>query len=151
MSEAADLALMRAALDQAHAAAQAAEVPVGAVVAVDGAIVGAGHNRSIIDRDPTAHAEIVALRAAARAVGNHRLTGAVLVSTLEPCLMCCGAAVQARVARLVHAADDPKQGAVSILRAEMARGNVNHRIELARGPCAEEAGELLRSFFESRR
>ena len=151
MTEAVYLSLMRAALEQARAAEALGEIPIGAVVAVDGVIVGAGHNRNIVDRDPSAHAEIVALREAARATSNHRLVGAVLVTTLEPCLMCCGAAVQARIGRLVHAADDPKAGALDVLRHEMQRGKVNHHIELLQGPLGEEAGELLRAFFRGRR
>lgn len=151
MTEADLLVLMRAALEQARLAETLAEVPIGAVVAVNGVIVGSGHNRSILDCDPSAHAEIVAMRQAARAVGSHRLVGAVLVTTLEPCLMCCGAAVQARVARLVHAADDPKAGALDVLRRETDAGRLNHRVELLQGPLAPEAGELLRVFFKGRR
>ena len=151
MSEVDHLRLMRAALEQARAAAAQGEIPIGAIVALDGVIVGAGHNRSIVDRDPSAHAEIVALREAARATSNHRLVGAVLVTTLEPCLMCCGAAVHARIAQLIHAADDPKAGALEVLRHEMERGKVNHHIELIQGPLGDEAGELLRSVFRGRR
>jgi tRNA(adenine34) deaminase len=142
---------MREALRQAGLAATLDEVPVGAVVVLDGRIVGAGHNRTVIDRDPTAHAEIVSLRDAARAVGNHRLVGAVLVTTLEPCLMCCGAAVQARVKQLVWAADDPKAGALAALRAETDAGRLNHRIDLEPGPCAAESAEMLKAFFRARR
>ena len=142
---------MQAALGLAREAAGLEEVPVGAVVVLEGRIVGRGHNRTLLDRDPTAHAEIVALREAAREVGNHRLTGAILVSTLEPCLMCCGALVHARVARLVWAADDPKAGAVAVLEGLAEDGKLNHRVEATRGPAAEEAGELLRSFFRARR
>lgn len=146
-----DAALMAAALAEARAALALEEVPIGAVVAVDGVVVGRGHNRTLLDQDPSAHAEIVALRAAARAVGNHRLVGAVLVTTLEPCLMCCGAAVQARVARLVHAADDPKAGALDLLRHLMDAKRVNHRIVLDRGPLGPECSELLQAFFRARR
>jgi tRNA(adenine34) deaminase len=145
------LELMEGALAQARLASSAGEVPVGAVVAANGVILGVGHNRSLVDRDPSAHAEIVALRNAALSVGNHRLAGATLVTTLEPCLMCCGAAIQARVARLVHAADDPKAGALDILSRAMDEGRVNHRIELVRGPLAAEASEVLRGFFRARR
>jgi tRNA(adenine34) deaminase len=142
---------MAAALDEARAAAGRGEVPVGAVVAVDGAVVARAHNRTVTDGDPTAHAEIVALREAARTVGNHRLVGATLVATLEPCLMCCGAAVQARVATLVFAAEDPKAGAADVLRRVTADGRVNHRVAIERGPAAEESARLLREFFQARR
>lgn len=142
---------MRAALEQALLAEALDEVPIGAVVVLDGAIVGRGHNRTIVDRDPTAHAEIVALRDAARAVGNHRLIGASLVTTLEPCLMCCGAAVHARVASLTWAADDPKAGATEALRAETQAGRVNHGVALSRGPLTAESASLLRAFFKRRR
>ena len=139
------------ALEQARAASSLGEIPIGAVVVRDGAVVGRGHNRTVLDGDPTAHAEIVALRDAARHVGNHRLVGTTVVTTLEPCLMCCGALVHARVERLVHAADDPKAGALEVLRDLMARGRLNHRVELVRGPGAEESGLMLREFFASRR
>jgi tRNA(adenine34) deaminase len=121
------------------------------VVVVDGRIVAEAFNRTIVDRDPTAHAEIVALRRAAGVCGNHRLTGAVLVTTLEPCLMCVGAAVHARVATIVHGADDPKAGALAVLRAETAAGRLNHAIELVRGPSQDACGDLLREFFRERR
>jgi tRNA(adenine34) deaminase len=148
-----DMALMHAALEQARLAAARGEVPIGAVVAIDGRIVAAAHNRTLLDGDPTAHAEIVALREAARAVGNHRLVGATLVTTLEPCLMCCGALVQARIARLAWAADDAKAGALAVLRSEMARRRVNHVIELSpgAGPLTGESSTLLRDFFRARR
>lgn len=142
---------MAAALEQARFARDLGEVPIGAVVLHEGALVGRGHNRTIVDRDPVAHAEIVALRDAARVLGNHRLPGAILVSTLEPCLMCCGAAVQARVEVLAYAADDPKAGGVEMLRAAMEAGKVNHRVRVERAPGAEESGELLRAFFRERR
>lgn len=143
-------AWMQAALEEARRAQAAGEVPVGAVVVVEGRIVAKGHNRTILDRDPSAHAEIVALRAAALALGRHRL-GGTLVVTLEPCLMCMGALVQARVDGLVFAASDPKAGAaVSLYRiAEDAR--LNHRFAVAGGLLAEESAELLRGFFRSRR
>jgi tRNA(adenine34) deaminase len=145
------LDLVAIALEEARAAGAMGEVPIGAVVARDGRIVGRGRNRTIADRDPSAHAEIVALREAARTVGNHRLVGSLLVTTLEPCLMCCGAAVQARVAWVAHAADDPKAGALAVLRAETAAGRVNHRVELCRAPRADESGALLEAFFRARR
>lgn len=145
------LELMEAALAQARLALSVGEVPIGAVVASNGIVIGAGHNRTLADRDPSAHAEIVALRHAALTVGNHRLAGTTLVTTLEPCLMCCGAAVQARVSRLVHAADDPKAGALDILRRAMSEGRVNHAIDLVPGPRGDEASEILRAFFRARR
>ncbi len=142
---------MLAAIEQAREGGEAGEVPIGAVVVLGGAVIGRGSNRTIRDRDPSAHAEIVALRAAALAAGNHRLEGATLTTTLEPCLMCCGALVQARVRRLVWGADDPKAGALGALRAETDAGRVNHRVELDRGPLAEECAALLRTFFQARR
>lgn len=142
---------MRAALDQALHARDLGEVPIGAVIVHEGRIIGSGHNRTITDVDPSGHAELIALREAARSLGNHRLGGARLVTTLEPCLMCCGAALQARVEGLTYAADDPKTGAVALLRAAMESGKVNHRLSIERGPLAEESAELLRTFFQARR
>ena len=144
-------AWMEAALEQARQAGEVDEVPVGAVVLLEGEIVGRGHNRTLLDCDPTAHAEIVALRAAAKAVGNHRLTGAVLACTLEPCLMCCGALLHARVARLVWAAADPKKGATALLEELQEAGRTNHRVILERGQGAGEASDLLKAFFRARR
>ncbi len=151
MSPGSDSAWMEAALAEARRAAERDEVPVGAVVVLEGRLVGRGHNRTLLDGDPTAHAEIVALRRAAAEVENHRLTGALLVSTLEPCLMCCGALVHARVGRLVYAAADPKAGAVSVLGELQEAGRLNHRVEWERGGPADEAAELLRAFFRARR
>jgi tRNA(adenine34) deaminase len=142
---------MEAALEEARRAGELDEVPVGAVVVLEGEIVGRGHNRTLLDGDPTAHAEMVALRAAARSVGNHRLTGAVLACTLEPCLMCCGALLHARVGRLVWAADDPKKGATALLEELQEAGRTNHRVVLGRGPGAAEASRLLKAFFRARR
>jgi tRNA(adenine34) deaminase len=142
---------MAMALEQARQAEREGEVPVGAVVALDGQVVGRGHNLTVTAGDPSAHAEIIALRRAAEAVANHRLVGAVLVTTLEPCLMCCGAAVQARIARLVHAAPDPKAGALDVLAELMEGGRLNHRISLERGPLGEDSARLLRTFFAGRR
>jgi tRNA(adenine34) deaminase len=142
---------MAVALEEARRAESEGEVPVGAVVVVDGRVVGRGRNRNVGDRDPSAHAELLALREAARSLGNHRLGGATLVTTLEPCLMCCGAAVHARVERIVHAAPDPKAGALGVLRDLMSAGRVNHRIVLEEGPCAAESSALLRRFFAARR
>jgi tRNA(adenine34) deaminase len=142
---------MRSALEQAEEAERRGEVPVGALVVLEGVVVGQGRNRTLTDRDPSAHAEIVALRQAAAELGNHRLLGTTLYTTLEPCLMCCGAAVHARVARLVHAAEDPKAGALEVLRGLFDAGKVNHRIELVQGPLGEESSRLLKEFFRARR
>ena len=142
---------MREALELAREAERLGEVPVGAVVGLDGGIVGRGHNRTLMDVDPVAHAEVVALREAALAVGNHRLVGSVVVTTLEPCLLCCGALVQARVSRLIHAADDEKAGALSVLRDLGEARRLNHRVAIERGPCGEESSRLLSEFFARRR
>ena len=127
------------------------EVPVAALVVRGDAVIGRGYNRNIVDCDPSAHAEIVAMREAGRAVGNHRLVGTTLYCTLEPCLMCAGAMVHARVARLVYAADDPKTGAVGSVFDVLADPRHNHRVEVARGVMALEAGERLRAFFRDKR
>ena len=147
----ADLTAMRAALAEASHALAAGEIPVGAVVVIDGKVTGAGHNRSLADHDPTAHAEIVALRAAAAARGNHRLTTATAYVTLEPCLMCMAAFAQARVARIVFGAYDPKAGAAgsAIDLAESAA--LNHHPEINGGLLAEECGRLLNTFFAALR
>ena len=142
---------MRAALAEAEVAAEAGEVPVGAVVVAGGEIVARGHNRSETDSDPSAHAEIVALRAAARAVGNYRLTGATLYVTLEPCAMCMGALVQARIERLVFGAYDPKAGAAGSAIDLSDSPSFNHRFEINGGVLAEECGAVLKTFFESKR
>jgi len=141
---------MRLALEQAAAARAEDEVPIGALVVVDGAVVGRGSNRSIRTHDPTGHAEIVALREAARALGNYRLVGATLYATIEPCLMCVGAAVHARVACVVFGAEDPKGGAVRSLVDPNALP-LNHRFEVVPGVLAAECGALVRDFFRSRR
>ena len=142
---------MRLALEEARAAERRGEVPVGAVVVREGECVARGGNRSIADCDPTAHAEIVALRAAARDAGNHRLEGATLYVTVEPCAMCAGAIVQARVARVVYGADDPKGGAFRSCFEVLASQWVNHRVEVTPGVLAEECAGLLQSFFAARR
>jgi tRNA(adenine34) deaminase len=141
---------MMAALAEARQAEAAGEVPIGAVVVLDGVIVGRGHNRPIADRDPTAHAEVLALRDAARRAGNYRLPGAVLYVTIEPCLMCAGACVHARVAELVFGATDGKAGAV-VSRARVLDGEWNHEIRVIGGVLAEEAGGLVQDFFRIRR
>lgn len=143
--------LMNAALEEARRARDAGEVPIGAVVALDGAIVGRGFNQPISSGDPTAHAEIVAIRDAARAVGNYRLTGAVLCVTIEPCLMCVGALVHARVATLVFGAAEPRTGAVvSTVHGGELPGH-NHRFEIVGGVCEAECRELMQTFFKERR
>jgi tRNA(adenine34) deaminase len=142
---------MRAALDEARRAEALGEVPVGAVVVLGEEIVGRGSNRSITDRDPTAHAEIRALREAAARLSNYRLTGAAFYVTLEPCVMCAGAAVLARVARLVYGCNDPKAGAVRSLYQIADDARLNHRIEITSGILAEECAALLRGFFQGKR
>jgi tRNA(adenine34) deaminase len=147
----ADEQFMRLAMEEAEAARGEGEVPVGAVVACDGAVVARGHNRSIGDRDPTAHAEVVALREAARRLGNHRLMSCALYVTIEPCAMCAGAAVQARLARLIYGCDDPKAGAVRSLYRIADDPRLNHRTEVRGGVLAEECAEQIRSFFQQKR
>ena len=142
---------MAAALEEAARARDAGEVPIGAVVTVDGEIVGRGYNQPISSGDPTAHAEIVAIRAAAARVGNYRLTGATLCVTVEPCLMCVGALVHARVATVVYGAAEPKSGAVtSTVRGGELPGH-NHRFEVVAGVREEECREILQRFFRDRR
>ena len=147
----ADIAAMRAALTEAGKALAAGEVPVGAVLVSDGEVTGTGHNRSIADYDPTAHAEIVALRAAAAARGNHRLGGATLYVTLEPCIMCIGALAQARVARIVFGAYDPKAGAAGSAIDLSDSAALNHHPEINGGLLAGECGAVLADFFAARR
>jgi tRNA(adenine34) deaminase len=146
-----DSEYMQAALDEARAAADRGEVPIGAVVVVDGSVVARAGNQTIGDCDPTAHAEVVALRAAAKAVGNHRLLNATLYVTLEPCAMCAGAMIQGRIARLVYGADDLKGGAIRSCFSILSHPQVNHSVEVASGVLAEEAAGLLRDFFAARR
>lgn len=146
-----DTRFMQAALDQAREAARRGEVPVGAVVAIGGEIVGCAGNRTIGDCDPTAHAEILALRQAARVAANCRLGEATMYVTIEPCAMCAGAMIQARIARLVYGADDPKGGAVRSCFSVLAHPRLNHQVEIAHGLLAEESAALLRDFFAARR
>src|SRR6185437_9515739 len=134
-----------------QAAEAAGEVPVGAVVAHKGKIIGRGQNRVLRDSDPTAHAEVVALREAGRHLGNYRIEDCTLYVTLEPCAMCAGAILHARIARLVYAALDPKAGACGSVLAVMNHPQLNHRVEVAPGLLAEECGALLTSFFRQRR
>lgn len=146
-----DLDHIRAALAEARIAGEAGEVPVGAVVVAGGEVIATGHNRSETDNDPSAHAEIVALREAARKTGNYRLTDATLYVTLEPCAMCMGALVQARIERLVFGAYDPKAGAVGSAIDLSDSPSFNHRFEINGGVLAEECGAALTLFFESKR
>jgi tRNA(adenine34) deaminase len=142
---------MRVALAQAEFAAVAGEVPVGAVVVANGDVIATGHNRTITDADPSGHAEIVALRAAASTLGNYRLTNATLYVTLEPCVMCVGAIVQARVNRVVFGAYDKKAGALGSAADLSDSKALNHRFEINGGLLADECGALLKTFFQARR
>jgi tRNA(adenine34) deaminase len=146
-----DLECMQAALLEAQSAADAGEVPIGAIVLHEARIIATAQNRVLRDVDPTAHAEIVALRAAARLLGNYRLTDCTLVSTLEPCAMCAGAMVHARIARLVYAVADPKGGAAGSVLHVLNHPALNHSMEVTSGPLAEESAALLRAFFRERR
>jgi tRNA(adenine34) deaminase len=142
---------MQEAISEAHLASAHGDVPIGAVVVRDERIVGRGHNRREVDQDPTAHAEILALREAAHAVGSWRLDGCTLFVTLEPCTMCAGALVLARLPRLVFGADDPKAGAVGALYDIPRDPRLNHNVEVVRGVDADVCGDLLREFFRARR
>ncbi len=142
---------MQAALDQAQLAASNGEAPVGAVLVAGDDVLARGHNRTIADNDPSGHAEIVVLREAGQAGGNHRLTGATLYVTLEPCAMCVGAIVQARVARVVFGAYDPKAGALGSAIDLSDSPAFNHRVEIQGSILSDECGALLREFFEQRR
>jgi tRNA(adenine34) deaminase len=146
-----DLEAMQFAIEQAQAAAANGEVPVGAVVLLNGEIISGGNNRVIRDSDPTAHAEIVAMRAAARRLGNYRLTGCTLVVTLEPCSMCAGAILHARVGRLLYAAADPKAGACGSVLDVMNHPKLNHRVDVQPGLLADQCSEMLQQFFRARR
>jgi len=150
-AQAGDERFMAIALEEAREAAARGEVPVGAVVVLDGQVLARAHNEPIARHDPTAHAEILALRAAGDRTGNYRLVGSTLYVTIEPCAMCCGAALQARIARLVYGADDPKAGAVRSLHQLLEDRRLNHRVTVTAGVRAEESGALLREFFGARR
>jgi tRNA(adenine34) deaminase len=150
-TRAADIAFMARALELARLAEAAGEVPVGAVIVRDGAIVAEGWNRPIGANDPTAHAEVVAMRAAGQALGTYRLTGTTLYVTLEPCAMCASAMVHARIGRLVFAATDPRAGAAGSVFNIVQHPALNHRVECTGGVLAEECGGLLRQFFQARR
>jgi tRNA(adenine34) deaminase len=142
---------MRAALDEARRALEAGEVPVGAIVVLDGQIIGRGFNQPISANDPTAHAEIVALRAASRARGNYRLVGTTLYVTIEPCLMCVGAMVHARVGTLVFGATEPKSGAVVSSCRAHELPSLNHRVEVTGGVLEEDCRGIIQEFFKTRR
>ena len=146
-----DIKWMQHALDLAVCAAKEHEVPVGAVVVRNGEILGEGWNRPIGSNDPTAHAEIVAMREAARTIDNYRLTGTTLYVTLEPCLMCAGAMIHARIGRLVFGAYDPKRGAVNSTAHAFETQGLNHQVEFTGGVMEEVCAERLQAFFRSRR
>ena len=147
----ADELWMEEALRCAQRALEADEVPVGAVVVCDGRVVGRGWNRNLSDSDPTAHAEIIALREAGRIVGNHRLSSCELFATIEPCAMCAGAAVHARLQRLVYGAEDPKAGAIHSVLQVVNHPSLNHRMEVRGGVLAGRSAEILQDFFRKRR
>lgn len=142
---------MEEALREAQRALEAGEVPVGAVVVCKGQIVGRGFNRNLLEDDPTAHAEIVALRRAAKAIGNHRLLECEMYATVEPCSMCAGALMHARLRRLVYGAEDPKAGAVHSVLAVLNHPALNHRMQVEGGVLAGRCAETLQSFFRARR
>lgn len=146
-----DVAFMQLALDEAREVARRGEVPIGAIVVVDGNIIARAGNRTIMDCDPTGHAEIVALREAAQNINNYRLTDATLYVTIEPCSMCAGAMIQARIARLVYGADDAKGGAVQSCFSILDHPQLNHRVEVTSGVLAEAAAGLLKEFFAAKR
>jgi tRNA(adenine34) deaminase len=146
-----DLYYMQLALDDARVSVAAGEVPIGAVLVLNDAVLARSGNRTIRDNDPTAHAEIIVLREASRLLSNYRLAGTVLYVTLEPCAMCAGAIVQARVPRLVYATDDPKGGAFRSCFELLTSPKLNHRVEVTSGILAEDSAALLQSFFASRR
>jgi tRNA(adenine34) deaminase len=146
-----DVEFMRHALEEARAAAAAGEVPVGALLVRDGTIVARSGNRTIRDCDPTAHAEIVVMREAARVLGNYRLADTTLYVTIEPCSMCAGAIIQARIPRLVYGADDPKGGAVRTCFHILFDERLNHRVEVISGVLAEDCSAVIQSFFADRR
>ncbi len=139
------------ALALARIAADAGEVPIGAIVLREGVVIASGQNRTLRDNDPTAHAEIVAIREAARAVGNHRLNGCTVYATLEPCAMCAGALIHARIDRLVYAAPDPKAGAAGSVLSVINHEKLNHQMSVESGLMADESSELLKAFFKERR
>lgn len=148
---AADVEFMHAALSEARDAAERAEVPIGGVLVLDNRIIARAGNRTISDCDPTAHAEIVALRAASKIIGNYRLLGGTLYVTIEPCAMCCGAMIQARISRLVYGADDAKAGAVRSCFSVLDHPQLNHQVAVTSGVLAEDSAAIMKEFFSARR
>lgn len=146
-----DIGFMQEALEEARAAAAAGEVPVGAILTLDGKVIARAGNRTIRDCDPTAHAEIIVLREAARVVDNYRLAGTTVYVTIEPCSMCAGAMIQARIPRLVYGANDAKAGAVRTYFQILSNSNLNHQVEITAGVLAAECSEVIQSFFAKRR
>jgi len=147
----ADEVWMDRALTEAKAAQDRGEVPVGAVIICNGELIAAGQNRNLCDRDPSAHAEIVALRSAGAQIGNHRLESCEMYVIIEPCAMCAGALVQARLKRLVYGASDPKAGAVESVLTVLNHPRLNHRMEVTRGVLEQQCAQILRDFFQARR
>lgn len=146
-----DAEYMQLAIEQAHEAEAAGEVPIGAVIVRDGEVVAAAHNRNILEFDPSAHAEIACLREAGKVFENHRLTGCTMFVTVEPCVMCAGALIHARIARLVFGTRDPKAGAIRSIMQVLDHPALNHRVEVTEGVLADECSSLLKEFFASRR
>lgn len=146
-----DLEAMRTALSEARKAAEAGEVPIGAVIVHDGAIIAHGQNSVVRTSDPTAHAEIVAMRHAAAILGNYRLNGCTLYVTLEPCAMCAGAVIHARIDRLVYGTPDPKAGACGSVLSVLNHPQLNHQMQVTQSVLSEQCGDLLRVFFRNRR
>jgi tRNA(adenine34) deaminase len=142
---------MGLALEEARKGLAAGEVPVGAIVVADGEVIGTGFNQPISTHDPTAHAEVVALRAAAARIGNYRLTGATIYVTVEPCLMCVGAMVHARVAALVYGAPEPKAGAIRSMTSAHELAGLNHRLQVTGGVREDDCREMMQEFFRERR
>ena len=146
-----DIGFMQEALEEARSAGAAGEVPIGAVLVLDGKVIARSGNRTIRDCDPTAHAEIIVLRDAARIVENYRLAGAILYVTIEPCSMCAGAMIQARIARVVYGADDPKGGAARSCFQILSNPHLNHQVEITAGVLADDCAAVIQSFFAERR
>jgi tRNA(adenine34) deaminase len=146
-----DIAFIQMALEEARSAASAGEVPIGAVLVHDGKVLARSGNRTIRDCDPTAHAEIIVIREAARLLSNYRMAGTTLYVTLEPCSMCAGAMIQARIPRLVYGADDPKGGAVRSCFEILTNTALNHQVEIVPGLLAADCASVLQSFFSARR
>ena len=146
-----DIGFMQEALEEARTAGAAGEVPIGAVLVLDEKVIARSGNRTIRDCDPTAHAEIIVLREAARIVENYRLAGAILYVTIEPCSMCAGAMIQARIPRLVYGADDPKGGAARSCFQILSNPHLNHQVEITAGVLADDCAAVIQSFFAERR